>query len=88
MVERIELENLIILYKNDDEELHREDGPAVIWPDGRKEWWINGIPYIYSEWKKEILKRKLKNFQKSQSRICILSLIFIHLYYIDNKNQK
>ena len=21
---------------------HREDGPAYIWPDGRKEWWIEG----------------------------------------------
>ena len=22
--------------------LHREDGPAVIWPDGGQEWWLNG----------------------------------------------
>ena len=21
---------------------HREDGPAIEWPDGRCEWWING----------------------------------------------
>lgn len=21
--------------------LHREDGPAIEWADGRKEWWIN-----------------------------------------------
>jgi hypothetical protein len=24
---------------------HRLDGPAVIKPDGTKEWWINGIPH-------------------------------------------
>src|SRR5690606_40632873 len=23
--------------------LHRKDGPAIIYPDGRKEWWVNGI---------------------------------------------
>ena len=23
-------------------DLHREDGPAVEWNNGRKEWWING----------------------------------------------
>ena len=22
--------------------LHREDGPAVEWPSGYKEWWLNG----------------------------------------------
>lgn len=21
---------------------HREDGPALIWPDGHQEWWLNG----------------------------------------------
>ena len=23
-------------------QLHREDGPAVEWPDGMCEWWLNG----------------------------------------------
>ena len=23
--------------------LHRTDGPACSWPDGRREWWINDI---------------------------------------------
>jgi hypothetical protein len=27
-------------YKND--KLHREDGPAVIRPDGTQHWWLNG----------------------------------------------
>ncbi len=26
-------------------ELHREDGPAVEWPDGSKEWWLHGKPH-------------------------------------------
>ena len=31
-----------IEYRNIDGERHREDGPAVIWADGDKEWWLNG----------------------------------------------
>jgi hypothetical protein len=29
-------------YFNPEKVLHREDGPAVEWPDGGKEYWING----------------------------------------------
>jgi hypothetical protein len=25
-----------------NDKLHREDGPAVEYPDGTKEWWLNG----------------------------------------------
>ena len=25
-----------------NEELHREDGPAIEWNDGTKEWWLDG----------------------------------------------
>lgn len=28
--------------KNEKYKWHREDGPARIWKDGTKEWWING----------------------------------------------
>lgn len=31
----------------DIEVLHREDGPAVIWPDGAEEWYINGVHCRY-----------------------------------------
>ena len=31
-----------IRYKNNWGELHREDGPAVEYTNGFKEWWING----------------------------------------------
>jgi len=29
-------------YRNVQGELHREDGPAVEYNDGTKEWWLNG----------------------------------------------
>lgn len=31
-----------IEWRNDCGQLHRLDGPARIWSDGRKSWWING----------------------------------------------
>ena len=30
-------------YRNEKGQLHRLDGPAVIWADGTKEWWVNGL---------------------------------------------
>ena len=32
-------------YKNDKGQLHRTDGPAIEYPDGRKAYYINGIEY-------------------------------------------
>ena len=29
-------------YYNSTDQLHRTDGPAVIWADEHKEWWQNG----------------------------------------------
>ena len=31
-----------IRYYNEQGQLHREDGPAIEWSDGYKEWYING----------------------------------------------
>ena len=31
------------IYLNDKNEVHREDGPAVIQPNGSQEWWVNGV---------------------------------------------
>ena len=28
----------------------REDGPAVIWSDGGKEWWLRGKKITQEEW--------------------------------------
>ena len=30
------------IWKNENGKLHREDGPAVIFPDGIQQWYING----------------------------------------------
>ena len=30
------------VWKNENGELHREDGPAIIFPDGIQHWFING----------------------------------------------
>ncbi len=30
------------IWRNDKNEIHREDGPAVIYRKGRNEWYING----------------------------------------------
>lgn len=32
----------VIRYFNHLGDLHREDGPAIIWPSGVQEWYING----------------------------------------------
>lgn len=39
MIKRL---NNRIEYYNDEDLLHREDGPARIWDDGSKVWFING----------------------------------------------
>jgi hypothetical protein len=41
-VNKIELPNGYIEYRNDKGELHREDGPAVEISDGDKAWYLNG----------------------------------------------
>lgn len=32
--------------------LHREDGPALIWHDGTKEYYLMGKHYSFDEWDK------------------------------------
>ena len=33
--------NIMKEYRNDKGQYHRTDGPAVIYPNGSKEWWID-----------------------------------------------
>ena len=33
----------IIYRRVDTNQLHREDGPAIEWADGSKEYWLNGM---------------------------------------------
>ena len=39
---KLVMSNGTIKYFNDEGKLHREDGPAVIYPDGTKFWYVNG----------------------------------------------
>ena len=32
-------------YFNKAGQYHREDGPAIEWANGTKEWWVNGEPH-------------------------------------------
>jgi|TARA_Y100000296_G_C4945792_1_gene143745 hypothetical protein len=41
-----------ILWRLDDK-LHREDGPAVEYAHGEKEWWLHGKKLTEEEWKQE-----------------------------------
>jgi hypothetical protein len=43
-----------------NDQLHREDGPAIERPDGTREWWLNGVQHkSESEWLNEMLLRHL-----------------------------
>jgi hypothetical protein len=33
-------------------EIHKEDGPALIYPDGRSYWFINGTVYSFKQWQR------------------------------------
>ena len=37
-------------YYNTAQLLHREDGPAIEWDSGAKEWWLNGVCYSKHEY--------------------------------------
>jgi hypothetical protein len=41
-----------------NEQLHREDGPAIEYADGRKCWCLDGVEYTKSEYKAEMERRK------------------------------
>lgn len=53
-------------YRNNEGRLHRYDGPAVIYADGRKEWWIdNNLIEAYSiDGVRSIVTRKTINIQR------------------------
>jgi hypothetical protein len=39
-----------IVWYNEEGFYHREDGPAVIYPDGEVEWYLNSEPYEFAKW--------------------------------------
>ena len=61
------------VWSNSGGKLHREDGPAVIWAFGAKEWYVDG-------------KRKIKNstFQKA-AKLTDEDMLMITLKYGDVK---
>ncbi len=53
-----------IRWKNDLGQFHNVHGPAIIYYNGYKRWYINGEIYIEEEeYKHEIIKRNLKKLK-------------------------
>lgn len=47
-------------------EIHREDGPAIIFKDGSKEWWyLNGIRRSEEKYNQVMYKRNLKKLNNT-----------------------
>jgi len=44
----------LIVWRNSEGELHREDGPAIERANGAKEWWLNNHSWTEAEWKKRV----------------------------------
>jgi hypothetical protein len=42
--------------------LHRTDGPAIIYPDGARCWFINGNIYTFEEWFKRLTPELQYNY--------------------------
>lgn len=49
--------------------LHRTDGPAAIYPDGYKEWWLNNYLMPFEEW--------CKKTKKTDEEIALLKLEYM-----------
>ena len=47
------------VWSNSDYMVHREDGPAMIFPDGVQCWYIHGVRYSEEEFNKWRLKKNL-----------------------------
>jgi hypothetical protein len=45
-----------IFWYNEAGERHRDDGPAVVFPDGDVAWCLNGRQYRFNEWLIEMNK--------------------------------
>jgi hypothetical protein len=58
-----------IFWYNKEGEVHREDGPAVIYPDGRVEWWWHDDEYPFYEWLEET-PLSLSDEEKLLLRLC------------------
>jgi hypothetical protein len=50
----------IIRYRNEKGDLHREDGPAIVFFDGTEWYYLNQKRYSKEDWEEEVVKLKLK----------------------------
>jgi hypothetical protein len=48
------------IWKLPNGDYHRENGPAIVYSDGYKSWWIDGIMYTEQKHRYEMRCRKLK----------------------------
>jgi hypothetical protein len=43
-------------------ELHREDGPALEWSNGYKQWYLNDTQYTHNEWFSKLTPEQQYNY--------------------------
>ena len=48
---------IITTYKNDQQMVHREDGPAITDSVGTAEYWLDGTRMKKSDWEKQVKKK-------------------------------
>jgi hypothetical protein len=46
----------VIQWFNDEGEIHCDFGPAIIYPDGSKHWFVNDKRYLFNDWCKKLSK--------------------------------
>ena len=51
-------------YYNEQGQLHREDGPAIEWADGYKDWYLNDKRYSEQEFNDFLLKKRLQRIME------------------------
>jgi hypothetical protein len=44
---------------------HREDGPAIEYVDGDKQWWLNDVEYTKQEYYRELVRKGLCTKQEA-----------------------
>jgi hypothetical protein len=44
---------------------HREDGPAIEYVDGDKQWWLNDVEYTKQEYYRELVRKGLCTEQEA-----------------------
>jgi hypothetical protein len=45
-----------------EDQIHRTDGPAIIFTCGTKQWWLNDCPYTYENWFNKLTPEQQENY--------------------------